>query len=474
MQDLEKFTRAPLTSSQLVRIIQNNDNSQYITNEAYYQGKNPTIIQKDYDGVPDNRIPLPFARRTINDIVGYAYKPGNVRYTFDNAENSDESIELIKQILDYNDEEIISGEIFQDALIKGEGCELQFVYDGMPQFVQIPREQCIFIWKDQIKDELDYSIRYYETKTVDTDGSTIIIKHADVYYSDRIDYYEWKQIAANQDIDPQIKAQRTDEDTHTLSYRFIRSEEHYYEHVPLYPYRINSDLIGVFQPSNSIIDTLDNFGSDSIANAIDRFNETLMLLSKKIDSDTAENIKEYKIIDDLGPKMEGHFVEFLNRQMDITSTVEGFKIFERLYYELTGVPNLNDEKFNAKSGIAILYALVPFENAVSTYQMYFTRGLQHRIDLLNVICNKLFNMAPIITNLKWERNLPLDLQSLVNEIVTLKSAGILSDETLLKMLPDSIVEDVEYELEKVAEQKEKNMEMFNLRFQEPQEEDDTE
>ena len=83
-------------------------------------------------------------------------------------------------------------------------------------------------------------------------------------------------------------------------------------------------------------------------------------------------------------------------------------------------------------------------------------------------------MAPIITNLKWERNLPLDLQSLVNEIVTLKSAGILSDETLLKMLPDSIVEDVEYELEKVAEQKEKNMEMFNLRFQEPQEEEDTE
>ena len=142
------------------------------------------------------------------------------------------------------------------------------------------------------------------------------------------------------------------------------------------------------RPAISIIDILDNFGSDSIANAIDRFNETLMLFSKKLDSDTAESIKEYNIIDDLGSKIEGHFVEFLNRNMDINSTVEGFKIFERLYYELVGVPNLHDEKFGTKSGIAILYSLVPFENQVATFEMYFNRGLLYRIKFRGLInCN---------------------------------------------------------------------------------------
>lgn len=461
MAETTEIIGTPLTGSQLAQIIDNFDNSQYLTNEAYFQGRNETLIEKSFDGRPDNRVPLPFARRTVYDISGYAYKPGNVVYQF-TEDSPEDSVEKTEEILRFNDEPIVSGEIFQDALKKGDGAELQYFADDMPQFAQIPREQCIFVYKDSVKDELDFSIRYYTTESVNRDGRTVEVKHADVYYSDRIDFYESNEEMSSAEIDPQINAQRTTTDTTLQNYKLMRQEPHFYELVPLYPYRINSDRLGVYQPALSIIDILDNFGSDSIANSIDRFNETLMLFSKKLDESTAENIKEYNIIDDLGSKVDGHFVEFLNRQMDINSTVEGFNIFERLYYELTGTINLSDERFGTKSGIAMLYALVPFENLVSQFEMYFTRGLKHRIKLLNNILVNVYRMQPVEVNLKWTRNLPLDLASIIAQIVQLKASGIVSDETLLKMLPEFVVEDVQLELERIEEQKEKNIEMFGL------------
>ena len=84
---------------QVARTIKSYDNTQYIKNAAYYQGQNVTILTKNNDGTPDNRVPLPFARRTILDIIGYAYKPGYVNYIFDTeSENNQAEVEAIEEI----------------------------------------------------------------------------------------------------------------------------------------------------------------------------------------------------------------------------------------------------------------------------------------------------------------------------------------------------------------------------------------
>lgn len=458
-----------LTGAQLTKIIERYTNSQYITNDSYYRGENPTLINKEFEGKPDHRIPLPFARRTVDDVVGYAYKPGNVIYQFGNEQSDQAAIDKINEILEYNDESIVSGEIFQDALIKGEGAELHFVAEGMPQFVQVPREQCIFVYKNEIRDRLDYAIRYYKTVDIGDQGQITETYRAEVYYTDRIDYYSYVISSDDSTIDQQHSVSISMLNTDFKQYKFEKTEPHYYGAVPLFPYKINVDRLGVFQPSISLIDILDDFGSESIANSIDRFNDTLMLLSKKMDQETADNIKQYNIFDDLGPKGEGHFVEYLNRQIDIMSTVEGFKLFERLYYELTGVPNLRDEQFGNKSGIAIMYALIPFENKVATYEMYFTRGLIYRIDLLNNICKVLYNSVPVFATTKWTRNLPFDLSGIIQNVVALNNTGLVSNETLLKLLPDYVISDIEAELKKVEEQKQKNIDMFSApAMKEPQ------
>lgn len=440
-----------LTGKQLTAIIKDYDNKQYAINETYYKGKNVEILTKGAtkakDNIkPNNIIPLPFARRTINDLMGYAYRPGNVSYMFDENQN-EKSIETIKEIFENNDEPLESSEIFQDASIKGEGAELLYFADEQIQFAKVPREQCIFKYKDTIKDnELEHAIRFYKIIEVQTDGKDLIVHKAEVYTKTRIDYYQWEE---KKDL-RELSQKRDDEKFDTnfdKDYVYIESQLHPFGAVPLYPYKINSDKLGVFEPSIPLIDKLDGFGSDSIANSIDQFNDTILLLSKKLTPDMVKKIADTKVLDGLGSKAEGNFAEFLQKALDIDSTLESTKLFERWYYELTGIPNLHGEKFGLKSGIAIAYALVPFENLVTNMEIYFSKSLKYRLKLINnalVYFDKSFE--PVEASLKWKRNLPFDLKERVDIVVALKQANLLSDETLLKMFPENMVKDAEQEI----------------------------
>ena len=444
-----------LTGKQVTAIIKGNDPSQFIRNVAYYKGKNPPVIADGLEKAekninPNNVVPLPFARRTINDLMGYAFKPGNVNYVYTDEETNSKSVDKIKEIFEDNDADLESSEVFLDTSVKGEGAELLYFADERIQFDKIDRETCIFKYADTIKeDTLKWSIRYYHIADIDPAGDEIKIYKAEVYTPTTIDYYEYTQKGAE-------GRPLTDKD-----YVYIDSQPHPFNAVPLYPYRINSDKMGVYQASIPIIDKLDSFGSDSIANAIDQFNDTILTLSLKLDAESAEKIKELKVIDGLGGKEEGNFAEFLQRNLDITNTLESTKLFERWYYELNSIPNLNDEKFGTPSGIAIAYALVPFENLVTTMETYFSKGLQHRLELINNALLFLDSSYTVVeATLEWQRNLPFDLETRSKIAVALKGSGLLSDETLLKLFPSSLVEDIPLEIEKRDKEKEANMAAF--------------
>ncbi|MCP3678924.1 MAG: phage portal protein, partial [Gammaproteobacteria bacterium] len=203
-----------------------------------------------------------------------------------------------------------------------------------------------------------------------------------------------------------------------------------------------------------IIDKLDDLGSDSIANAIDQFNDTILLLSKSIQESDVDKIKEWKILDDLGGKEEGNFAEFLQRNLNIEATLKSTETFERWYYELTGIPNLNDEKFNVKSGIAIAYALTNFENLVTTMEIYFTKSLQYRLKLIvNALRFFGYISEDVEATLDWTRNLPFDLREKTEVAAILKKEGLLSDETILKLFPKTLIANPVEEIKKRAEEK---------------------
>jgi SPP1 family phage portal protein len=484
MAELYESDKA-LTGKQVTKIIKDFDNTVYKKNWDYYQGNNVAIHKSgkekaDKNINPNNIIPLPFARRTINDLQGYAYKPGNVKYIYSD-ESPPASIDIINEILENNEEAITSAEVFQNAAIQGQGAELLYYADDEIQFAQIPREQVIFRYEDSVKsDKLEWAVRFYETIEILPSGKDVKRHIADVYTDKEIHHYEYQKKDDETEINQQQGQKIYDNLKEVVKYEYMGSEPHPFGDVPLYPYNINSDRLGVFQPSIPIIDRLDEFGSDSISNAIDQFNDSILTLSKQIDDLDIEKLRELRVIDNLGGKDEGNFAEFLQRNLDIESSLESTKIFERWYYELTGVPNLHEEKFGTKSGIAILYALVPFENLVTTMEIYFSRSLEYRIELINnALLEITSGYTPVEVTTEWKRNLPFDLKNRVDIVVALKNAGILSDETLIKMFPDNIVEDAEEEIKRREDEKMENMARFqdkqNMLVQEPkleEEEDD--
>jgi len=452
-----------LTGIQVSKIIEDFDQTTYLRNEAYYKGRNPNLIaqgkQNDLLGKdPNNVVPLPFARKTINDLQGYAYKPSNVKYEFED-ETPEAAQLVIKTILMDNEEPLNSAEIFQDTAIKGEGAELMYFKNGNILFDKVPREQCIFEYEDTIReDTLKWAMRFYSFNEVQQDGQDIIKHRADVYYPTRVDFYEWEEKGDLSSINQQLGQTRFDFNT-AQQYKYVKSELHPFGEVPLYPYQINSDKMGIFQPQIPIIDKLDELGSDSIANAIDQFNDTLLVLSKSIDEADIDKIKEWKVMDDLGGKDDGNFAEFLQRNLNIEATLRSTETFERWYYELTGIPNLNDDKFNVKSGIAIAYALTNFENLVTTMEIYFTRSLKYRLKLIN---NALMFLGligePVEASLSWTRNLPFDMREKVEVAAILKREGLLSDETILKMFPQTLISDPQEEIKKRDDEKKKAFE----------------
>ncbi len=472
-----------LTGQQVGNIIEDFDQSGYIRNEAYFRGENPSLLIKGSRNElagqnPNNIVPLPFARKTVNDLQGYAYKPDNVKYEFEEGV-SEKTIETIESVFKNNDESLTSAEIFQDASIKGEGAELVYYQDDEIQFAQVNREQCIFEYEDSIKEnKLKWAMRFYAYRSTRPDGQDLIVHQADVYTDTRVDFYTWEEQEDKTGIRQQQGQTRFDTDKNQ-QYKYVDSELHPFQEVPLYPYRINSDKMGVYQPQIPIIDKLDDLGSDSIANAIDQFNDTILLLSKSIQESDVDKIKEWKILDDLGGKEEGNFAEFLQRNLNIEATLKSTETFERWYYELTGIPNLNDEKFNVKSGIAIAYALTNFENLVTTMEIYFTKSLQYRLKLIvNALRFFGYIAEDVEATLDWTRNLPFDLREKTEVAAILKKEGLLSDETILKLFPKTLIANPIEEIRKRAEEKiqalKDNQDAVESMIKEPKLEEDDE
>ena len=87
------------------------------------------------------------------------------------------------------------------------------------------------------------------------------------------------------------------------------------------------------------------------------------------------------------------------------------------------------------------------------------KALQRRIELIAGVASlTLGEEVYRDIQITFKRNIPEDYTSIVNIVNALK--GTVSDETLLSMIPQ--VTDVKAELDRVQEQKQKNMELYGF------------
>ena len=111
------------------------------------------------------------------------------------------------------------------------------------------------------------------------------------------------------------------------------------------------------------------------------------------------------------------------------------------------------------SGIALKFRLCGMENRAAQIEALMKKALQRRIEIICGIASlKLGEDVFRNVEITFKRNIPDDSSTLINTVNALR--GVVSDETLLGMIPQ--VTDVQAEIERVQKQKEENMNLYSF------------
>ena len=358
-----------LTSDQISDLIDDFTESDQFGNFGdnidYFKGQNPHIMERKIpdDSGPDNRIPVSYARRIINTVVGYMYKPGLISYGFE--DDSATYQDAITEVFNFNREPIKSEQVGKQASIQGIGYEFHYVdgvTDGklpakpMPRFVKLPVREVIPIYDWNIERDLWAFIRFFMREKE---------QHVFVYYDKRWVEYRKKEHGG-------IIAQ-------------VDEGIHYYGQVPLTIYENNEELMGDFDAVEPLIDAYDILMSDSM-NEFDRFAWAYLLLKgANLSGTDASNLKRVRILENLD---KDAVVEFLTKVIDTEFIKFMSDLVRAEIHRQAGIPNLEDYKFGSSaSGETLAKFIYLMELFTDPKESYFKEGLHGRLDLVTKILN---------------------------------------------------------------------------------------
>jgi SPP1 family phage portal protein len=402
---------------------------------AYVRGENPAILAPYPQEEPDNRIPIPFARRAVNMILGYVFKEGNIVYSGDGYDDD------LKDTFDMNDEGLIDLELAATALAHGNAYELHWTEEGSDQFAQIPVSQCIPVYNDSLRPKMIAFVRYW---TKDN------INYAHVYDESTMQAFKWARGA-----EPTVDGDPV---------------EHAYGAVPIIKFPISPDGSNIFDHVTALIDFLDKVLSENYANELSKLSEAILALAGRVDDTPDEDgvsdvdrVRASGIMQNLGDGTRAvtDLVAYITKNINPAFLESGFDRAYDLFYESAQLPNPKETNNGEASGVAHKFRILAFEYLCTTIATYFAIGLQNRIKMIKGISANLSASGEQNTDvtITFNRNLPDDIFQLSQIAANLK--GTLSDETILRMFPTYVVEDVEAELEKVNRQRDESVDLFN-------------
>jgi len=415
----------------------------YVDNLRYYVGDNPPIQDREIvdPAAPDNKVPISYARKIVNTVLGYMYKPGLVRY----AAEDEAYMASLQEVFDVNAEPIKTSRLGKQTSIQGVGYEYYYLSEvgdkAIPRFTVLPAASVIPLYDFNVEPELKAFIYFYER------GQVVDIT---VYYDVGWERYETKGLTGD------------------ISLKHVESGAHPFGQVPLVVYFNNEEQVGDFDPVKPIIDSYDVLISDSM-NEFDRFAQAYLIIKGfALSPDQAKSIKIKRAFDNL---QKDDAVNFLTK--DVPSEFITFMAgqLRSEIHNQSGIPDVSDIKFGAAaSGTTIDKFIYLMELFTDPKEALFRQGLEQRIEMINGIL-RVKAMEPSQVEITMTRNLPQD--DLKNANTMEKYAGRISQKTLLSNFAP-FVKDVDAELEALAEEKESAMDLFNLDTPVDEEGDDAE
>lgn len=380
-------------------------------------------------GKPCNRIVTNYCYNIVQNYLGYITG-------IDVAYSSCDDFDAVQDVLNYNDVRTEDSEYLRNALIFGRAFEINYVdEDAIQRFKVLDSRECIPIYSNDLNNDLLYVIRYYVADTVNNDQDEYYIE---VYGNKFIRKYKSSNAFA------------------TLS--LLEEQPNYYNQVPVTVFSLNADEESVFDKVMTLQDAYNKLLSSEVDDFESFCDAYLVLKGCMADADDLVAMKQNRVL-----MMDADAeASYLTKSVSDTQIENMLKNINDTIHKIANSPDFNDEKLMAQSGIAMRYKLVGFENVSSNIVANMTKALQKRIEL---ICSILHLTGSDNTwrdvHIVFTRNLPENITETAQVINQLR--GIVSDKTLISLLP--FVKDVDAEVEQLQEQKEANMDMYGFNVQ---------
>ena len=394
----------------------------------YYIGNQKIMRKQASDiGKPCNRVMTNYCYNIVQNYKGYLTG-------IDIAYTSDQELDMVFDVLNYNDCHTVDSQLLQDALIYGVAYEISYIdEEGKQRFKTLNPMTCFPIYDNTLNQDLKYTVRLYMDDLIEKDSYIVEV------YSDK-----WV---------------RTYKSTMGFkSFNLIKEEPHYFGMVPITVFQLNENRKSIFDQIITLQDAYNELLSAEVDD-FQSFADAYLVLKGMMGTDP-EDLADMKRNRALLLDSDAD-ASYLTKNISDTQIENMLANINDAIHKIANSPDFNDEKLLAQSGIAMRYKLVGFENASSAIEAEMRKALQRRIELICAIAN-LKGSESVWRDIKitFTRNLPTNLTETAQVVNSLR--GLVSDQTLLSLLP--FITDTQAEMDRLAEEKQANYSLYSNSF----------
>ena len=394
----------------------------------YYIGNQKIMRKQASDiGKPCNRVMTNYCYNIVQNYKGYLTG-------IDIAYTSDQELDMVFDVLNYNDCHTVDSQLLQDALIYGVAYEIAYIdEEGKQRFKTLNPMTCFPIYDNTLNQDLKYAVRLYMDDLIEKDSYIVEV------YSDK-----WI---------------RTYKSTMGFkSFNLIKEEPHYFGMVPITVFQLNENRKSIFDQIITLQDAYNELLSAEVDD-FQSFADAYLVLKGMMGTDP-EDLADMKRNRALLLDSDAD-ASYLTKNISDTQIENMLSNINDAIHKIANSPDFNDEKLLAQSGIAMRYKLVGFENASSAIEAEMRKALQRRIELICAIAN-LKGSESVWRDIKitFTRNLPTNLTETAQVVNSLR--GLVSDQTLLSLLP--FITDTQAEMDRLAEEKQANYSLYSNSF----------
>lgn len=319
--------------------------------------------------------------------------------------------------------------------------------DGDFKTMLIPSEQCIPLWKDNDREELDALIRYYVVEEYEGKVKKLVTK-IEYHTAEGVEYY-----LMDRDGVVILDAEKYLEepgDGVTLPHFEVNGEPGSWDRVPFVPFKNNDYELPDLQFVKTLIDNYDLTRSD-IANSLQELKDFIIALKGYGGESLSEFMRDlayYKAVKLDADENAG--LDKIEIPINIDAAEKHYQALKKDIYDFgQGVDKSSDKLGNSPSGIALKFMYSGLDLKCNAMEDWFKWGFEQLLYFVNKFHE--ITKQPVSDKeitIVFNRDIAINESQAITDCMN--SKGVISNRTIVAQHP--WVEDVDEELAQIEKE----------------------